>query len=235
MTGEVTKAAAGSVERLRDGMVERQVVARGISDPLVLKAMRTVPRHLFVDAALEDRAYDDQPLPIGSKQTISQPYIVALMTEALALGGAERVLEIGTGSGYAAAVIAEIASEVYTIERIGKLARHAGDTLKALGYDNVHVRCGDGTLGWPDAAPFDGIVVTAGGPTVPVALKDQLKVGGHLIIPVDDHWGQQTLVRLTRRGGNTFDTEDLGPVRFVPLIGAQGWRAERDHSTEHPA
>ena len=204
-------------------MVERQLIDRGIADPLVLGAMRKVPRHLFVSAALAEMAYDDRPLPIGNRQTISQPYMVALMAEALALKGGEKVLEIGTGSGYAAAVVAEIASAVYTIERLAPLAETATDTLKSLGYDNVHVRCADGTLGWPEAAPFDAIVVTAGAPTVPETLKQQLKTGGRLVIPVESDFGLQTLLCVTRCGQDEFDTEDLGGVRFVPLIGEQGW------------
>ena len=209
--------------RARVQMVERQLVRVGISDARVLAAMGKVPRHLFVPEHLADLAYEDQPLPIGCRQTISQPLVVALMTEALLLEGAERVLEVGTGSGYAAAVLGEAAAEVYTIERIKKLADRAEATLRTLGYQNVHVRCGDGTLGWPDHAPYDGIVVTAGGPNVPSALKEQLAVGGRLVMPVDKRWGIQSLVRLTRRSEQDFEIEDLGGVKFVPLIGEQGW------------
>lgn len=219
--------ATPSVDDLRHRMVERQLVRRGISDPLVLKAMRKVPRHLFVSQTMAQFAYEDTPLPIGSRQTISQPYIVALMTEALGLKGGERVLEIGTGSGYAAAVMAEIVAKVYTIERIEDLAAHARVTLNSLGYDNVEVICGDGSLGWLDAAPYDGIVVTAGGPEVPPALKTQLAVGGRLVIPVEAEDDFQELLRLTRSGGHTYGTVDLGDVRFVPLIGEQGWHSGR--------
>ena len=220
---------------LRDRLVDRQLIARGVSDPLVLDAMRKVPRHQFVPDHLEYLAYDDGPLPIGSGQTISQPYIVALMTEALGLKGGESVLEIGTGSGYAAAVLGEIASEVYTIERIETLADHAAETLRSLGYDNVQVKCGDGTLGWPDAAPFDGIVVTAGGPAVPQALKDQLKIEGRLVIPVEDRSCGQTLTLLTRVSENQYTEDDFGGVRFVPLIGEQGWHPGKWPDSGDPA
>lgn len=217
------QSAVPSVEDLRDWMVDRQLAGRDISDPLVLTAMRKVPRHLFVSQSMAHYAYDDTPLPIGNRQTISQPYIVALMVEALGLKGGERVLEIGTGSGYAAAVMAEIAAEVFTIERIDDLASHARVTLASLGYDNVQVITGDGTLGWPDGAPYDGIVVTAGGPEIPAALKAQLAVGGRLVVPVGAKGGFQELVCLTRTGEQEFDTDNLGAVRFVPLIGEQGW------------
>lgn len=223
-----TLQGSGSDEARRNRMVDRQLVGRGITDPQVLAAMRKVPRHLFVAAALAEMAYDDRPLPIGNRQTISQPYMVALMAEALALEGGEKVLEIGTGSGYSAAVVAEIASEVYTIERLAPLADKANDTLKTLGYENVHVRCADGTLGWPEAAPFDAIVVTAGAPSVPDTLKQQLKTGGRLVIPVESDYGLQTLVRETRRSEDKFDVEDLGGVRFVPLIGEEGWHPPED-------
>ena len=212
-----------SVEQRRERMVKRQLEARGITDPLVLAAMRKVPRHLFVAEHLVGQAYDDRPLPIGSRQTISQPFVVALMTQALGLKGGERVLEIGSGSGYAAAVLAEIATEVYSIERIEDLATSAEKRLAELGYENVNVKCGDGTLGWPEAAPFDGIVVTAGGPRAPEALMEQLALGGHLVIPIEEKWGAQALTRITREGEDVYETEDLGGVAFVPLIGEQGW------------
>ena len=208
---------------MRRRMVERQIAARGITGELVLEAMRKVPRHEFVPAHLRAHAYDDGPLPIGEGQTISQPYIVALMTAALDLAGGDRVLEIGTGCGYAAAVLAEIAGEVYTIERVASLADRARRTLGRLGYGNVHVIVGDGTLGWPDAAPYAGIVVTASGPGVPDALKEQLAIGGKLVIPVEHGGGFQYLERITRISEGEYETASLGGVRFVRLIGAQGW------------
>ena len=211
------------LEDARHRMVERQLAARGIADAQVLRAMGKVPRHEFVPADLRAYAYDDGPLPIGEGQTISQPYIVALMTAALGLEGGERVLEIGTGCGYAAAVLAEIAGEVYTIERIAPLAEGARRRLARLGYGNVHVLVGDGTLGWPDAAPYAGIAVTASGPGVPDALKQQLAVGGHLVIPVEHGGGFQYLERITRITEDEYDTASLGGVRFVRLIGEQGW------------
>lgn len=206
-------------------MVRRQIAARGVRSEKVLDAMRTVPRERFLPKGQAWLAYDDSPLPIGDGQTISQPYIVAYMVEALALEGGEKVLEIGTGSGYASAVLAEIAAEVYTIERIKGLADMAGALLEKLGYENVHVRHGDGTLGWPEQSPFDGIVVTAGGPDVPATLKQQLKIGGRLVIPVGTSTWYQKLVRVTRTSETEFETEDLVPVRFVPLIGEEGWDA----------
>jgi protein-L-isoaspartate(D-aspartate) O-methyltransferase len=204
-------------------MVQRQIAGRGVRSEKVLNAMRKVPRERFLPKGQGVWAYDDAPLPIGDGQTISQPYIVAYMTEALALDGGEKVLEIGTGSGYAAAVLAEIAADVYTIERIDGLAIMARTVLGDLGYQNVHVRQGDGTLGWPEHAPFDGIVVTAGGPYVPDTLKDQLKIGGRLVMPIGKGTWYQELVRVTRITEAEFDTEDLVPVRFVPLIGEEGW------------
>ncbi|MBW2245546.1 MAG: protein-L-isoaspartate(D-aspartate) O-methyltransferase, partial [Deltaproteobacteria bacterium] len=199
---------------------------RGVRSPAVLDAMRKVRREGFVPSYLGEFAYEDAPLPIEEEQTISQPYIVALMVEALALEGHERVLEIGTGSGYAAAVLAEIAREVYTIERHEKLARSAELRLAEEGYGQVRVRCGDGTLGWPEQAPFDAIVVAAGGPSVPDSLRQQLAIGGRLVIPVGEQVGLQTLRRITRVDVDEFREEDLGGVRFVPLIGEEGWQAE---------
>jgi protein-L-isoaspartate(D-aspartate) O-methyltransferase len=204
-------------------MVKRQIAGRGVRSQKVLEAMRKIPRERFLPQGQGVWAYDDAPLPIGDGQTISQPYIVAYMTEALALEGGEKVLEIGTGSGYAAAVLAEIAADVYTIERIEALATMASTVLDDLDYTNVHVRHGDGTLGWPEHAPFDGIVVTAGGPDVPDTLRHQLKIGGRLVIPVGKTTWYQELVRVTRVGEDEFRTEDLVPVRFVPLIGEEGW------------
>jgi protein-L-isoaspartate(D-aspartate) O-methyltransferase len=209
--------------KLRERMVKRQIAGRGVRSKKVLDAMRKVPRERFLPQGQGVWAYDDGPLPIGDGQTISQPYIVAYMTEALALEGGEKVLEIGTGSGYAAAVLAEIAADVYTIERIEGLADMASAVLDDLGYHNVHVRLGDGTLGWPEEAPFDGIVVTAGGPDVPDTLQHQLKIGGRLVIPVGTSSWYQELVRVTRVSETEFKTEDLIPVRFVPLIGEEGW------------
>lgn len=209
----------------RRRLIERELRYQGISNETVLHAMREVPREEFVSPNLREFAYRNAPLPIASGQTISQPYIVALMTEALELAPSERVLEIGTGSGYAAAVLSQIAKEVYTVERIGNLAKTAKSRLKRLGYDNVHVLHADGTLGWPDEAPFDAIVVTAGGPQVPHTLLEQLRVGGRLVIPVGGMYHQQ-LVRVVRRGKDDFHREDLGEVRFVPLIGEAGWQEE---------
>jgi len=212
----------------RERMVKHQIAARGVRSEKVLDAMRKVPRELFLPAHLAEFAYQDSPLPIGSGQTISQPYIVAFMAEALALHGGENVLEIGTGSGYAAAVLGEIAGEVYSIERIEELAVSAASTLAELGYDNVQVLHSDGTLGCPEHAPYDGIVVTAGGPAVPDALKQQLKIGGHLVIPVGKHKFWQELIRVTRLSEGDFESEDLTAVRFVPLVGAEGWAGETD-------
>ncbi len=200
-----------------------QIETRGVHDPAVLAAMGKVPRERFVGSSLTHAAYEDRPLPIGEGQTISQPYIVALMTEALRLTSRDRVLEIGTGSGYAAAVLAEIAAQVYTIERLGSLAASARRRLSDLGYETVHVRCADGTLGWPEHAPYDAIVVTAGGPEIPKALLDQLAIGGRLVMPVGALSSGQHLVRVVRTGPDDYDSEDLGGVAFVPLIGAEGW------------
>lgn len=204
-------------------MVERDIAGRGVRDARVLAAMRAVPRAAFVPSASRHQAYDDHPLPIGENQTISQPYIVALMAEALQLRGSERVLEIGTGSGYAAAVLARLCAQVHTVERIDTLADRASRLLADLGVSNVQVHCGDGTLGWPDAAPYDAIVVTAGGPAVPPALQAQLAPGGRLVMPVGTSHRWQDLVRVTRAGADAFRTESLGGVVFVPLLGAQGW------------
>jgi protein-L-isoaspartate(D-aspartate) O-methyltransferase len=207
----------------RSRMVERQLAGRDIRDARVLEALRHVPRERFLPEHLAEFAYDDGPLPIASGQTISQPYIVALMAQAAALTPPDRVLEIGTGSGYAAAVFSHLADRVFTIERHAALANAACQRLADLGCANVEVRVGDGTLGWPDAAPFDAIVVAAGGPDVPDALRRQLKRGGRLVMPVGDRNGNQRLVRVTRRSDEAFAEEDLGGVLFVPLIGEQGW------------
>jgi protein-L-isoaspartate(D-aspartate) O-methyltransferase len=205
-------------------MVKEQVERRGISDARVLEAMRKVPRHLFVDPVLARRAYEDCPLPIAEGQTISQPYMVAVMTAALCLQGGERVLEIGTGSGYQAAVLAELAGQVYSIERIPILADRAQRTLGRLGYDNVTIRVGDGSAGWPEAAPFDAIVVTAGAPSVPTPLVEQLQIGGRLVIPVGSPHAQ-TLRRVVRKEQGV-DQEELVGCIFVRLVGEHGWQDE---------
>ena len=209
--------------KLRIDMVAQQIAARGVCDSLVLEAMRTVPRELFVPEPLRDRAFDDAPLPIAEGQTISEPYIVALMIEALRLEGGETVLEIGTGSGYAAAVLSRIAGQVFTIERIAALAAAAAARLAALGHANVQVLTGDGTLGWPARAPFGAIVVTATGPKVPPALKAQLGIGARLVMPVGRRRGFQELLQVTRTSEQDFRTEVLATVCFVPLLGEQGW------------
>ena len=207
-------------------MVERQIAARGVSNAHVLAAMRQVPREAFVSPGFEEFAYEDSPLPIAEGQTISQPYIVALMIEAAEVKPGERVLEIGAGSGYAAAVLGRIAAQVYTIERHRALARNAKDRLDRLGYRNVEVRLGDGTLGWPEGGPFDATIVTAGGPEIPESLRNQLKLGGRLVIPIGSLSDEQRLVKVVRDGEHAFHEEDLGPVRFVPLIGEHGWSEE---------
>ncbi|MGZ3358426.1 MAG: protein-L-isoaspartate(D-aspartate) O-methyltransferase [Xanthobacteraceae bacterium] len=222
--------------RLRNEMVEKAIFARGVRSELVLNAMRTVPRESFLPEQLREFAYQDSPLPIDEGQTISQPYIVAFMIEALALEGGERVLEIRAGSGYAAAILSGIAGDVYTVERIGQLAEKAASTLADLGYHNVHVRHADGTKGWPEHAPYDGIVVAAGGPAIPESLKEQLKIGGRLIIPIGRDPRVQELVRVTRIGENKYNREDLADVRFVPLIGQEGWApTARDRARAAPA
>src|SRR5271169_1395553 len=210
-----------SVERRR--MVSFQVAGRGITDQRVLEAMRQVPREAFVRAGMEEFAYEDAPLPIAAGQTISQPYIVALMIEAARIEPNARVLDVGTGSGYAAAVLSRLADKVFSVERHGTLADAARRALERLKYTNVEVRHGDGTLGWAEAAPFDAILVAAGGPEVPDALRRQLKVGGRLVIPIGEVGAVQELVKVVRDGEDRFHEEDLGPVTFVPLIGAAGW------------
>jgi len=217
---------------LRDRMVERQVEKRGVRSARVLESLRTVPREAFLPASMRVFAYEDSPLPIAAGQTISQPYIVGLMIEALDLKGGEDVLEIGTGSGYAAAVLSRIARNVYTVERIGQLAEKAAVTLADLGYANVHVLHADGTRGWPEHAPYDAIVVAAGGPDVPASLKAQLKVGGRLVIPVGIDRRVQELVRVTRLSEHEYETEDIADVRFVPLVGEEGWGREEDRGVQ---
>ena len=203
-------------------MVETQIVGRGISDPRVIDAMLKVPRHLFVEEAMSAQAYSDSPLPIGEKQTISQPFMVALMTELLQLNGSEKVLEIGTGSGYQAAILATIANRVYTVERIRVIALRARKALDSVGLLNVNIRIGDGSDGWESEAPFDAIIVTAGAPHIPDALIAQLNPGGRLVIPVGDQF-EQTLVRMTKREDGTILREDSVACRFVKLIGKFGW------------
>lgn len=210
--------------RQRDLMIDRQIRARGVTSPLVLDAMREVPREVFLPEKLREFAYEDAPLPIAGGQTISQPYIVAMMIEALDLKGGEITLDIGTGSGYAAAVLSRIAAEVYSVERVAELAEQAKATLAAHGFGNVHVLQGDGTQGWSIHAPYDAIVVAAGGPRIPESLKSQLKVGGRLVMPVGlDHYTQE-LVRCTRVAEHEYKIEELADVRFVPLLGEEGWQ-----------
>jgi protein-L-isoaspartate(D-aspartate) O-methyltransferase len=215
--------------RARAEMVEQQIARRGVKDPQVLASMGRVPRELFVRPGWESEAYEDHPLPIAEQQTISQPYMVAYMIEAAELKRSDRVLEVGTGSGYASAVISAIAADVYTIERHPNLAKVAEARLGELGCTNVEVRVGDGTCGWPDAAPFDAILVTAGGPVVPTKLREQLALGGRLVIPVGESTHRQSLVRVRRHGPQTFSEEVLAEVAFVPLIGEQGWDASSRH------
>jgi protein-L-isoaspartate(D-aspartate) O-methyltransferase len=210
-------------KRLRERMVEVHLAARGITDSRVLDAFRSVPREAFVGDELAEFAYADTPLPIGQGQTISQPYIVAVTVQALALDGSERVLEVGTGSGYAAAILGRLAKSVCTIERVPELADAAKDRLARLGFDNVRVTCGDGSLGWPEHAPYDAIAVAAGGPKAPPALLSQLAVGGRLVIPIGDDESSQILTRITREDETEFRHEPLADVRFVPLIGEQAW------------
>jgi protein-L-isoaspartate(D-aspartate) O-methyltransferase len=209
-------------ERERQRMVEEQIVGRGIRDLRVLAAMGKVPRHEFLPEAMRGNAYVDQALPLGEGQTMSQPYMVALMTELLKLGGTERVLEIGTGSGYQAAVLAELCEKVYTVERIKTLADKARATLDRLGYRSVALKVYDGTYGWKEMSPFDAIVVTAGAPHVPDALVEQLREGGRMVIPVGDRHGQR-LIKMVKTAGAVISEESV-PCVFVPLIGNHGWK-----------
>lgn len=208
-------------ENERQKMIAEQLAGRNIRDERVLHAMAAVPRHFFVPSDLNGQAYDDNALPIEEQQTISQPYIVALTAEALQLNGHERVLEIGTGSGYAAAVLGQLAAEVWSVERFRSLAETAAQRLHNLGYDNVHVGVGDGTQGWPEHAPYDAIAVAAAGPRVPRSLVDQLAIGGRLVMPVGNR-DEQWMVRVTRTASGLHE-QRLGPVRFVPLVGREGW------------
>ena len=203
-------------------MVQEQIIGRGINDGRVIAAMRKITRHLFIDPGIVNRAYDDSALPIGDKQTLSQPYMAARMTEALGLGGSEKVLEVGTGSGYQAALLAELCFNVFSVEKIRALSRKARTLLDRLGYQNIALHVGDGTIGWSEHAPYDAIIVTAAAPEAPQPLLDQLTFGGRLAIPVGDEQGQ-TLVRVSRtRTG--FKEDRLGECKFVKLLGKYGWR-----------
>jgi protein-L-isoaspartate(D-aspartate) O-methyltransferase len=200
----------------------KQLIARGIRDGRVIEAMQKIPRHLFVEEAMAAQAYSDSSLPIGEKQTISQPYTVALMTELLQLQGTEKILELGTGSGYQAAILATLGGRVYTVERLRPLGLRARKVLDSIGLYNVNIRMGDGTIGWPEEAPFDAIVVTAGAPEIPPQLLEQMNIGGRLVIPVGTQ-SEQTLVRVTRTGEGEYAREDVEQCRFVKLVGKQGW------------
>ena len=208
-------------------MVRTQLIPRGIRDERVLDAMRKVPRHLFVDESMQYRAYDDMALSIGEGQTISQPYMVAIMTELLELKGNEKILEIGTGSGYQAAILAELAEEVYSVERIASLASRAEERLHAIGYHNVHVKVDDGTVGWSQEAPFDRIIITAGAPKVPAPLTEQLAEDGILLAPVGDRFSQQLVKMIKRKGMISEEFHTL--CVFVPLIGKHGWEGGEEH------
>ncbi|SFB86880.1 protein-L-isoaspartate(D-aspartate) O-methyltransferase [Bosea sp. CRIB-10] len=216
----------------RQMMVEQQLVARGIRHERVLDAMREVPREAFIAANLAEFAYHDSPLPIGEEQTISQPYVVALMLEAAAIAAQNKVLEIGAGSGYVAALLSRMARKVYAIERHSGLAKEATKRLQQLGYHNAEILCADGTAGLPVAAPFDAIIVSAGSPDIPETLKRQLAIGGRLVIPVGLSEHGQMLIRLTRQAEDAFESERLVPVSFVPLIGRYGWAAGREGSPD---
>ena len=208
---------------LRERMVERQIAARGLDDPVLLEAFRAVPREQFVGSAYADDAYQDTPLPIESGQTISQPYIVALTIYAAGIKSGDKVLEVGAGSGYAAAVIGRIAAQVFAIERHAQLADLARERMQRLGYDNVTILEGDGTLGWPDEAPFDAIVAAASGSHVPQGWIEQLKPAGRIVMPIGDPHAAQSLVKVTKAEDGTLRMEDLGGVRFVPLVGQEGF------------
>jgi protein-L-isoaspartate(D-aspartate) O-methyltransferase len=221
-SGQPASEGRDEFEATRHAMVETQLRRRGIVDKKVLAAMDGVPRHEFVPADFRNRAYDDSPLPIGEGQTISQPYIVASMTAALRLSGSERILEIGAGCGYQAAVLSLLAKQVYTVECRGSLATAAAQRLTRLGYSNVHVHCGDGTLGLPDCAPFDAILVAAAAQSVPPPLLAELSAGGRLIIPIGDAENQE--LQIIERRGSAFQTRTLEGCRFVPLVGFHGWK-----------
>ncbi len=219
------KATHDPYAEKRYQMVKQQIQWRGIRDTLVLNSMRKVPRHLFVPNYLKEQAYVDSPLPIGEGQTISQPYIVAFMTEALGLKGGEKILEIGTGSGYQAAVLAEIVKDVYTIEIVPSLGRQAEALLNKLGYESIHVKIGDGYRGWPEHAQFDAIIVTAAPAHIPQPLIDQLKKGGRMIIPVGDFY--QELILITKQSDGTVKKKSVLPVRFVPMTGEAQTKKEK--------
>ncbi len=214
-----------SVARRR--MVEQQIIARGIVDQRVIEAMLSVPRHLFVEVGLQSHAYGDASLPIGEKQTISQPYMVAAMTAALELQGHERILEIGTGSGYQTAILSRLVKRVYSVERISTLARKARKILDYLQMSNINIKIGDGTVGWKEQAPFDRVLVAAGAPEVPMKYLEQLDIGGILVLPVGDR-EEQILMRFIRQEDGSVKKEQLMGCRFVPLIGEQGWQCELD-------
>jgi protein-L-isoaspartate(D-aspartate) O-methyltransferase len=211
-------------KELRESMVRTQLLPRGIKDERVLNAMRKVPRHLFVGEWMQHRAYEDSALSIGEGQTISQPYMVAVMTELLELNGHEKVLEIGTGSGYQAAILAELAREVYTVERVPALARLSEERFRSIGYNNIHVKIGDGTLGWPENSPFDRMIITAGTPKIPGPLIEQISEEGIIVAPVGDRSSQQ-LLKL-RKSKEKFLEEFHTPCVFVPLIGRYAWQGE---------
>lgn len=221
-TGDAEERSAGQLEAARRAMIETQIERRGVRDARVLSAMRAVPRHAFVPEGLQSQAYEDAPLPIGSGQTISQPYMVAVMTAALKLQGGERVLEVGAGCGYQAAVLAQLAREVVTVEYRADLAAATAARLAQMQYESIHVHCGDGTLGLPEMGPFDAILVAAGAPAVPAPLLAQLAEGGRMVIPVGDLENQE--LRFIERSRDTFLTTVLDTCRFVPLIGAYGWK-----------
>ncbi|HEY8976838.1 MAG TPA: protein-L-isoaspartate(D-aspartate) O-methyltransferase [Burkholderiaceae bacterium] len=223
-----------SFQSERDRMVERQLMGRGIRDEHVLRAMRTVPRERFVDERMAAFAYDDSPLPIAAEQTISQPFMVAWMIEAAEVVPGDHVLEVGAGSGYASAVLAQVAATVHAIERHELLTRTARERLDALAYANIHLRTGDGTLGWPEAAPFDAILVAAAGPEVPAPLKAQLRVGGRLLMPLDiGGHGTQRLLKVVRHAQDDYEQQTLGSVAFVPLIGQYGWTEGDERAGAH--
>jgi protein-L-isoaspartate(D-aspartate) O-methyltransferase len=210
----------------RENMVDTQIIRRGIKNPLVINAMRKVQRHLFVEEALKHRAYEDYPLPISDGQTISQPYIVALMTELLELKGGEKVLEIGTGSGYQSAILAEIIPFLYSVERIPALGKRAREILDGMGYHNVMIKVGDGSYGWKDMAPFDGIIVTAAAPEIPRPLIEQLADGGRFVVPVGDMFSQELII--IKKEGSKLIKTNFGGVRFVKLIGDHGWNVAKE-------
>jgi protein-L-isoaspartate(D-aspartate) O-methyltransferase len=213
----------------REQMVRHQLERRGIASAAVLNAMREVPREAFVAQTEAEHAYEDRPLRIEAGQTISQPFMVAVMIEAAELKAGDRVLEVGAGSGYAAAVMSRVAARVYGVERHAELVQSATARLNALGYRNIELHTGDGTEGWPKHAPFDAIIASAGAPFVPQALKEQLEIGGRLIIPVGPDRDGQRLIKIVRESATLLSEQDLGGVAFVPLIGAHGWKEERPH------